>query len=147
MSRGSAPRAIGNYLDSLVTTETPFSTPVENKGTERPPEWQVNFDLNWTLDNLNVNYGINFFDKTLRFSRQAIANNLHIVTPEFINVYARFTHEIVLRWTTDDNRSFYVGVNNLFDQDPDVGLRFYPVSAVGRFFYAGVRVNIASLGF
>ena len=51
-----------------------------------------------------------------------------------------------LRWTTDDAMSFYFGVNNLFDQEPDVGLTFYPVSALGRFYYAGIRITGADLG-
>lgn len=132
---------VGNYLDTLVTTSVPGADPVENAGTQEVPEWQVNFDFNWTLDNFNLNYGVNWFDKTLRFSRATIAGDPDIVAPEFIKFDDRFEHDIQLRWVTDDGFDFYAGVNNLFNQRPDVGATFYPVSAVGRFFYAGVRIS------
>lgn len=136
---------IGNWLDTLKTQGTPGSNFVESAGVQGAPEWQVNFDFNWTLDNFNLNYGINYFDETLRYSRATVAADPDIVAPEYLYIDERFEHDIQLRWTTDDEFSFYVGVNNLFDQRPDIGLTFYPVSAVGRFFYAGVRVNTADL--
>ena len=37
---------------------------------------------------------------------------------------------------------FYAGVNNVFGQKPDIGTNTYPVSSVGRFVYAGVKVSL-----
>lgn len=138
---------VGNHLISLETQGTPGADIIENAGVLGDPEWQVNFDFNWTLDNFNFNYGINFADKTLRYSRADIAADPDIVAPEYLKVDARFEHDLQLRWTTDSNMSFYVGVDNVFDQEPDVGLYFDPVSALGRFFYAGVRISGDDLGF
>lgn len=138
---------VGNHLISLKTQGTPGAEIVENAGVRGDPEWQVNFDFNWTLDNINLNYGINFFDKTLRYSRATIEGDPDIVAPEYLKIDSKFVHDMQLRWTTDDNMSFYVGVNNIFDQEPDVGLTFYPVSAVGRFFYAGIRISGDQFGF
>ncbi len=138
---------VGNHLISLKTQGTPGAPIIESAGVSGRPEWQVNFDFNWTLDNFNLNYGINYFDETLRFSREDIAADPDIVAPEYLKIDAKWQHDAQLRWTTDDNMSFYVGVNNIFDQEPDVGLQFYPVSAVGRFFYAGIRIAGDDLGF
>ena len=138
---------VGNHLLELTTQGTPDSDFIESAGVRGAPEWQVNFDLNWTLDNLNINYGINYFDETLRFSRARIEADPDIVAPEFLKIDSKFVHDTQVRWTTDDDMSFYVGVNNLFDQKPDVGLTFYPVNALGRFFYAGVRISSDQFGF
>lgn len=138
---------VGNHLISLETQGTPGAPVIESAGVSGTPEWQVNLDLNWSIDNFNLNYGINYFDKTLRFTRATVEADPDIVAPEFLYIDEKFQHDIQARWTTDDNLSFYVGVNNLFDQRPDVGLQFYPVSATGRFFYAGFRVSTDSLGF
>ncbi len=138
---------VGNHLIELKTQGTPGADIIENAGVQGAPEWQVNFDFNWTLDNFNFNYGINYWDETLRFARRTIEADPDIVAPEFIKIDAKFQHDMQLRWTTEDDMSFYVGVNNIFDQEPDVGLTFYPVSALGRFFYAGVRITGDQLGF
>ena len=138
---------IGNHLIELKTQGTPGADIVEEAGVLGAPEWQVNFDFNWTLDNFNLNYGINYWDETLRFARRTIEADPDIVAPEYLKIDAKFVHDMQLRWTTDDDMSFYVGVNNIFDQEPDVGLTFYPVSALGRFFYAGVRISGDQLGF
>ncbi|WP_435202662.1 TonB-dependent receptor domain-containing protein [Qipengyuania sp. 902] len=138
---------IGNHLIELKTQGTPGADIVESAGVRGSPEWQVNFDFNWTLDNFNLNYGINYWDETLRFARADIEADPDIVAPEYLKIDAKFVHDMQLRWTTDDDMSFYVGVNNIFDQEPDVGLTFYPVSALGRFFYAGVRISGDQLGF
>lgn len=138
---------VGNHLISLETQGTPGADFIESAGVAGAPEWQVNFDLNWTLDNFNLNYGVNYFDETLRFSRADVEADPDIVAPEFLYIDAKFEHDIQARWSTNDGMDFYVGVNNLFDQRPDVGLTFYPVSAVGRFFYAGFRISTEDLPF
>jgi iron complex outermembrane recepter protein len=41
--------------------------------------------------------------------------------------------------------NLYAGINNLFDERPAFGYgsnSSYPVSAMGRYFYAGARMNI-----
>ena len=41
-----------------------------------------------------------------------------------------------------DKLDFYVGVTNLWDRKPDDGAVAYPVSAVGRAFYVGVKTKL-----
>jgi iron complex outermembrane recepter protein len=132
---------VGNYLDELTFIGTPGGDIIDSTGTAGAPEWQVNFDLNWTIDKVSFTYGFNYFSETLRFSRQATEDDPDIVAPEFINFDARFTHDFQVAFNVNDRFRFYGGVNNAFNQEPDVGSTFYPVSAVGRFFYAGIRAS------
>ncbi len=133
---------IGNYLDRLTFIATPGGNVIDSRGTVNAPKWQVNGNVNWQLDKFGLNYRVNYFSKTLRFSKQTIEADPDIVAPEFLKFKARFTHDVQASMDVDDNFTFYAGVNNLFDQQPDVGATFYPVSAVGRFFYFGFRTNL-----
>jgi iron complex outermembrane recepter protein len=36
----------------------------------------------------------------------------------------------------------FAGINNLTNEKPDIGEVFYPVSAVGRYLYAGLRFKL-----
>jgi iron complex outermembrane recepter protein len=136
---------VGNYLDELTFIATPGGNVIDSTGTVNAPEWQLNFDLNWTIEQLSFTYGFNYFSETLRFSRAQIAADPDIVAPEFLSFSERFTHDMQIAYNINDRFRFYVGVNNLFDQEPDVGATFYPVSAIGRFYYAGVRTSLGGL--
>jgi hypothetical protein len=46
-----------------------------------------------------------------------------------------------VRFAFDNGVAVYGGVNNLTNQEPDLGEDFYPVSAVGRFWYLGAAFN------
>lgn len=133
---------VGNYLDELTFIGTPGGDIIDSTGTAGAPDWQVNLDLNWTIEDVSFTYGINYFSKTLRFSREAVAADPDIVAPEFLYFNERFTHDVQVAFNASDRFRFYVGVNNLFNQEPDIGATFYPVSGVGRFFYAGVRATL-----
>gem|GEM_PF-5345155 len=37
---------------------------------------------------------------------------------------------------------FYLGINNLTDEKPETGEEFYPVSAVGRYIFAGLNFRL-----
>jgi len=39
----------------------------------------------------------------------------------------------------------YGGINNAFNQKPDVGSIVYPTDSVGRYFYAGARVKMPKI--
>jgi len=55
-------------------------------------------------------------------------------------------HDIRVNWETDDHFNFYVGVDNLFNQDPPLGLSGIGdgsgiYSNRGRYFYSGVKAQ------
>ena len=51
------------------------------------------------------------------------------------------THDIQARYGFANGVSVYGGIDNFTDQEPDIGMTFYPVSAVGRFWYVGASFN------
>ena len=50
-------------------------------------------------------------------------------------------HDLRLAYDVNDRFQFYAGVNNLTDQTPDIGQLSYPISGIGRFVYAGFKVQ------
>lgn len=134
-------RLIGNKLEDLTYINLPGSEPDPELGEADRPEWQANFDLTWSLESLLVNYGINYMDKTYRYSFQQRRADADLVAPEYRKYDARFTHDVQLRYGLANGLAVYGGVNNLTNQKPDIGAVFYPVSAVGRYWYVGATFN------
>jgi outer membrane receptor protein involved in Fe transport len=81
-----------------------------------------------------------------------MASNPTITAPEYRQYKARFVHDLYLASDVTDAFQIYGGVNNLFDQKPDIATLgdsiqspTYPVSAVGRYLYVGARVKLGEL--
>ena len=102
------------------------------------PEYQAAFNILWTRGPLAVNYNLNWFDETQRYTLQERESNPDIAEKRFLDYSAHVIHDLQLRYDYDTTWSFYGGVNNLTDNEPDVGETFFPVSAVGRYFYVGL---------
>lgn len=138
---------VGNYLDRLTFIAVPGGDDVDDRVQPNAPKWQANFDLNWTRNDLSITYGFNYFSKVYRASRATVASDPDTYAPEYMKLDGRFTHDAQISWAITDQFRFYTGINNLFNQKPDIGATFYPVSPVGRFYYAGVRLTLDDLGF
>lgn len=138
---------VGNYLDRLEFIGTPGADVTNSRGEagSRAPKYTVNADLTWQKDGFTVNYGILWFDKTLRYSNQEVAGDPDIVAPEYMYLKERWQHDIFASYDVNDQFQLYGGVRNLWGQEPDIGTRVFPVSAVGRFGYVGARVSFAGL--
>ena len=108
------------------------------EGEAEAPEWQAVFDLGWERGLFFVSYEFSWFDETLRFSPETLAGEPDFVEPRYQKYSAHEVHDIYARYTMDEGLAVYAGVNNLTDEQPDIGEVFYPVSGVGRFFYAGL---------
>jgi iron complex outermembrane recepter protein len=134
-------RLIGNKLEELTFIRLPGAEPDPELGEEDKPEWQMNLDVTWQLASVLVNYGINYFDETYRYTYQQRRADTDIVAPAYYKYDARFTHDVQMRYAFDNGLAVYGGVNNLTDQEPDLGEDFYPVSAVGRFWYLGATFS------
>lgn len=131
----------GNYLDRLEFIGTPGAPLTDSRGEAFAPKYQVNTDLTWQMGDLTLNYGLSWFNKTSRFSNQSIASNPDIVAPEYLFYKARWVHDIYASVDVTKGFQLYGGVNNVFDQEPDLGASDYPSSAVGRFLFVGARVK------
>lgn len=112
------------------------------------PKWSGVADVTWELDNVMINYGVQYVGKQLRFEIDQIAADPDIAAPEFLELDDRFIHDLRAEFRTDDrDASFFVGVNNLTNELPDRGSSNAPVGWLGRFFYAGVRISTDRIGF
>lgn len=138
-------KLVGGYLDKLNFIGTPGADPTDSRGTAFAPKYQATGDVTWSSGIVTLNYGLSWFDKTLRYSKLIVAGDPDYVAPEYLYFKERWQHDVFA--SVDVNKSFqiYGGVNNVFDQKPDVGSTSYPISSVGRFAYAGVRVKTGRL--
>jgi outer membrane receptor protein involved in Fe transport len=137
-------RVTGNYLHKLEFVPTPGAE-VDDDRTEaeaRAPKYSATGDITWTLGALTANYGVNYFSKTLRYSREDVEADPDITSSEYLYFKPRWEHEAQVAYEVDERFNIYAGVNNLFDTKPDVGGVGYPISAVGRFFYVGAKAKI-----
>lgn len=135
----------GNYLDRLEFVASPGAAITSERGQTYAPKYSATLDLTWTKGPLTLNYGVNWFSKTNRFTDEEIAGDPDSAAGRYLKAKAKWEHDIQAEIEVSDQFSFYAGVNNLFDQLPDFGYSSYPVSALGRFFYAGVKIAPAHL--
>ncbi|MGK6320427.1 TonB-dependent receptor plug domain-containing protein [Sphingomonas sp. DT-204] len=136
---------IANYLDRLEFIPTP-GAPVDNDRMEAlAPKYTVNADLTWSMGNVTLNYGLTWFDKTLRDTNQSYQSNPDRYAPEYTFLKERWQHDIYASVDVTDRFQFYGGVNNVFGQKPDIGTSTYPVDSIGRYIFFGARVKMPKL--
>ena len=133
---------IGNYLDRLEFIGTPGADPTNSRREAFAPKYTANADLTWKYDRFTINYGLLWYSKTLRFSNLENEGNPDIVDSKYKYLKARWQHDIFAGIDVGRNFTFYAGINNLFNQKPDIGTNTYPVPSIGRFFYAGAKVKL-----
>ena len=124
---------------------SPGAEPTISRNQPFAPKWVVNFDLTYTRGPLTANYGISYFSKTNRFTQQEIEAQPDIAEPRFIQFKEKWEHDLQLSYDIGERFSIYGGVNNLFDEKPALGATFFPVSAVGRYFYVGARTSLDNI--
>ncbi|WP_420465929.1 TonB-dependent receptor domain-containing protein [Panacagrimonas sp.] len=142
-------RLIGNKLENLTFFSLPGAEPDSVKGEGQidsafgeAPEWQAQFDLRWYYRRVTLGYGFSYFDETFRFTKETLAGNPDITEPRFHEFKAKFVQDLYAQYTLAGGLSVFAGVNNLADVQPDLGEVFYPVSGVGRFFFAGLEYRL-----
>ena len=108
------------------------------------PRWTVAWDLNWKIGAVTAGYSLTWWEKTRRYTTEAVAANPDIADPKYQFFKARVEHDIRVAADLGDRFTIYGGINNLFNAKPDFALD-YPLSAYGRFVYAGVKVKLADL--
>ncbi len=135
-------RVIGNYLNKLEFFGTPGADVTNSRGQAAAPKYTVNTDLTWQLGNVTLNYGLSWFDKTLRYTNLQTESNPDIVAPEYLYLKALWQHDIYISVDASDRFQFFGGVNNVFGQTPEIGTSTYPVSSLGRYMFVGARVKL-----
>ena len=132
----------GNHLDELKTTSLPGAAPVSQLNQKYAPEWQANLDIDWQLADTLLRWQVHYFDETNRFDDLTTRNNPNIVARRFLEFDRKLTHDIYGSHSINDQLTIYAGINNLTDEQPDIGEIFYPVSAVGRYMFAGLTFRL-----
>lgn len=132
---------VGGYLDKK--TEVPsIGADVDDDILESyNPRWRGTLDLVWKLKGFTANYSFNYFSKTRRYTTEQLAANPDLVDPKYVWYKELKQHDLRLAYDVNDRFQFYAGVNNLTDQTPDIGQLSYPISGIGRFVYAGFKVQ------
>jgi outer membrane receptor protein involved in Fe transport len=136
---------IGNKLEELSYINLPGAPPEEFvglgpiKGNAEAPEWQANFDLGWERGPLLINYRYSWFDETARVAPEVLDDQPDFREQRYLTFSAYETHDLNARYEFDGGISAYAGVNNLTNKKPDIGQTFYPVSGIGRLYFAGVE--------
>lgn len=131
----------GNYLHKLEFIPTPGADIDDDRTEANRPKYSATGDLTWTDGALTLNYGINWFSKTRRFATEITDANPDRVAERYKWFKEYWEHQAQVAYKVSDQMNVYLGVNNLLDTKPDVGASGYPQSAVGRSFYAGVRLR------
>lgn len=137
-------RVVGNYLDKLEFIGSPGAD-ITNRRQEnafRAPKFTVNPSVTWSLDKIALSYSLLWLDKTLRFSNLTNENNPDVVAPEFNYIKPLSIHNLYLSVQASDRFQFFGGVNNVFDQKPDVGNFNYQQQLIGRYMFVGARVTL-----
>ena len=137
---------VGGYLDRLEFVSSPGAEVDSDLDEQYYPKYSATLDASWTRGALTLAYGLNWFSETDRFTSETLAGDPDYSDSKYFKVKPKWDHEISVAYEFSDAVNVYAGVNNLFDQKPEFGYSSYPVSAMGRYFYAGARINFGASG-
>ena len=132
---------VGNNLDRLTFIPTPGAEEVDQRGAEGAPERQGTVDLTWERAALTVNYGFNYYSRTKRYTLAELRGDPDLAAEDELEYDSRRTHDLTLAYQFNPHFRGQIGVTNLLDQKPDYS-NLYPVSPVGRFFFAGFKASL-----
>lgn len=133
---------VGGYLDRLEFIPTPGADVNIDREERFFPKWNATGDITWSMDAITVNYGVSWFSKTRRYTIEELRGNPDLSDPRYFRYKEKWQHDIFVAYDVDERFRFYVGANNLFDQEPSIGSPDYPISPVGRYMYAGARITM-----
>jgi outer membrane receptor protein involved in Fe transport len=144
---------VGGYLDRLEFISTPGAE-VDSDLGEAPigdvgqfyPKFAGTLDVSWARGPVTLAYGINWASKTDRYTSETRRGDPDVADPRFFRVKEKWDHDIHGSWDVTDQINVFAGVNNLWDQKPAFGYSSYPISAMGRYFYAGAKLNLGGAG-
>ena len=136
-------RLIGGYLSRLEFIGTPGAQPTDNVDQPGAPKWNFNFSPSWTAGNFTLTYNLRWIDGTRTIDKLTTDNDPLYAAPAQLRYSELWQHDVQVNYALPSGASFYLGVLNLSDQQPDPGNAVnQPISAVGRFVYAGVKVRL-----
>ena len=138
-------RLVGGYLNRLDQIATP-GAPVEDQvdqiviGAIRP-RFTATFSPSWTYGPLTLGYTLRWFDRIRRYTKLETAADPTIAPADLLRFKAAWLSDLQGQLAVGKRFALYAGVNNLTDQKPDEDSYDTPAPSLGRFFYAGVKVQ------
>ncbi|MEH3038416.1 MAG: TonB-dependent receptor [Sphingomonas adhaesiva] len=137
-------RLVGGYLATLELIPLPGAAVIDNRDQPFRPAYNATFSPTWTLDAVTIAYNLRWQSATRRFTRVETDGRPDFVDPRYFRFKALWQHDLQVEWRAGKDFAFYVGATNLGDQRPDIGFETnVPISPVGRYVYAGARINLA----
>jgi outer membrane receptor protein involved in Fe transport len=137
---------VGGFLNKLDFVSVPGAEVNSDLEEQYFPKFSATFDASWTKGALTLAYGVDWYTKTDRFTREVLAGDPDYSDPRYFRVKQKWDHHINVGFDVGDHVNVYAGINNLFDEKPAFGYPSYPVSAMGRYFYAGATMNFGAAG-
>lgn len=135
-------RVNGGYLDELTLIATPGAEIDDERMDTYAPKYIATGDLTWLKGGFVVNYGVNYFSKTRRYSEAQKAANPDLADPKYFWHKEKWVHDLRVAYDfAGTGLRLYGGVNNLYDAKPSFASTSYPTGFVGRYFYAGVNFD------
>jgi len=133
-----------NYLDDFSMTGISTGDTYDYTGEVLYPEMKMSINTSYTIDELNIYW-------QLRYRSETKANNQNTRDAQAINtVDAVVYNDIRVSYNILENSNVYVGISNLFDEQPQIlgsNQRYHQVGTntngtafdlTGRQFYAGL---------
>ena len=137
-------RLIGGYLHKLSYTYAQGAPPenqlnYSNDG-DPYPKYNADFTTTWTKGPFSLTYNLGWFGRTRRFDRKTTDAKPDYVASKYLFIKDYWQHDLQVSFDVNKRFSFYAGVNNLTNEQPDFASTDYPVSGIGRYYFAGVKV-------
>jgi len=150
-------RALASYVLKRNDFRSPFQPDFRTQIVETPsnPRFQLNFASNLTLGKFQLSHTVRYFS-SVYFKNDDVAffesvNGQAPLQPnrrgaEWVKTGDAFYHSLRGAFEFGEKSELYIGVDNLTDRKPPFsiygsGFGGAQFDAIGRFFYAGIRVN------
>lgn len=135
-------RFVGGYLNRLDFIGSPGAAVTDGVDQAGAPKFNFNFSPTWTLGKVTVNYNLRWADGTRTQAKLVTDNDPLYAAPAQLRYSQIWQHDLQIGVDVGHKAGFYLGVLNMTDQAPDPGNAInQPISAVGRYFYAGVKLR------
>ena len=135
-------RLVGGYLHRLTQIALPGAPLIDNRDQAGRPKWTFTFSPTWTLGGATISYNLRWADGTRTVDKLVTDNDPNYAPAAQLRYSELWQHDLQVGYDVRSGVSFYLGVLNLTDQKPDRGNSInQPISAVGRYFYAGVKLR------
>ncbi|MCE9521693.1 MAG: TonB-dependent receptor [Alphaproteobacteria bacterium] len=106
------------------------------------PEWVVNLGLQWEFKEWTVGYAFRWQSEILAVEKLSLANDPD--QRDITTIGTLHVHDVVVRYQANDAIELYAGINNLFDQEPDIGQTVLPIGPDGRTVFFGMKASLGS---